>query len=169
MTTANDWVIYRCSPALTVWLSDRLHDGGQEVYTPQITIRRRVPRTRRFEEKQIALMPSFIFLRPSTPIAPALKRKLRPLVVNGKVRTATSWEIADMRGLLGVSQFMANNPRKDPQFTLNVGDWVSICAGPLRGIRGVISSRNSDYCQLETNSFLGTLNISTFLLRKSPA
>lgn len=164
----SSWSIYRCAPSATLSIGDQLTASGLTgVYVPEVTIRRRVPRTKQFEVKRISVLPSFLFLEGHIWKMPAkIARKVRPMVINGKFASATSWEIADMRGTLGVDQFMRNNPRKDPALSIQVGDHVFICSGPLKGVKGVVAIRYQNHCIIETGSFWGALKVYTFLLRK---
>lgn len=60
---ARRWCILRTAGARTLPLAASLNAAGFDAWTPQLTIRRRRPRSKAMVELQAAILPTFVFLR----------------------------------------------------------------------------------------------------------
>lgn len=173
MTT---WKIYRCPPSLTIPFSDKLNEVGVETYAPELNIRRRIPRTRRYEPRRLAILPSFLFMDVSAgvPIPTDISQKLLPMVVNMKEAEASHQDITNMREFMEkLRGHVRKTSRKDGEKThrrpdvpvFGLGSKVDIVGGLLAGISGVVLSFDKDHVQIDTKTLFGVIKVSPFILK----
>lgn len=168
------WTIYRCSPVLTLYLSDKLVEAGVEVYVPEITMRRRIPRTRTYEPRRIAVMPSFAFIRGWAPVSFDVASKLSYMNVNGRVAKVADSEVNEMRALIAEREAVMAARAKlsrverrgviPPQFS--VGETVVISSGPFKGHTGEITLVERYHITIDSKRLLGSMRVSPFILSR---
>lgn len=172
----NVWKIYRCPPALTIPFSDKLNEVGVETYAPELNIRRRIPRTRRYEPRRLAILPSFLFIdnAAGVPIPSDVNQKLSPMVVNMKEAEASHQDITNMRSFMEklrghvrkTSRGEGEKTHKRPDAPVfGLGSRVEIIGGLLLGVNGVVLSFDKEHVQIDTQTLFGVIKVSPFILK----
>ncbi len=142
---------FRCSPALTLTLGRQLAEAGLDVITPTTMERRRSPRRRKVVVREVALLPSFLFLEGELP---PWARGVRPMVVNGG-------HVQVARGELLALQDRAREGRA---WDVPQGQRVVVAYGPLRGRVGRAMDRLGGVVLLELDGAPGVVKVSPSLL-----
>lgn len=122
-------------------VSASLHQRGYEVLYPRFLTRRRW--TDRVKETELPLFPGYVFVRcdPSHRLPVMQTPGLLHLVSDSAGPVAVpDIEVENLRQAMQAGVSLLPVPH------LKVGDQVSICQGPLRGVRGILSKfRNAQW------------------------
>lgn len=59
------WIILRTAGPRTLPLARSLQSAGMDVWTPCAWVKRRLPRKRTYVEREAAILPTFVFVRPA--------------------------------------------------------------------------------------------------------
>jgi hypothetical protein len=155
------WLILRTNGRRTLALAASLRKVGMTAWTPEHTIRRRLPRGKIYRDQQAAIVPSFVFARSTH-----LHDLLRALALPSNPHPAFSIFMHDGRAPviadreIGHLQAVEDRARrallKTKRRTVAIGSEVRPTEGAFAGLKGVVEGVSSGHAEV---CFNGTFRV----------
>lgn len=146
------WCILRTAGPRTLPLTKSLADAGFEVWTPQRIHRRRRPRSKKIVEREVAIMPTFVFVRKhhavdllgilASPVNPHPAFSIFRHPQNGRLIDVADCEID---GLRAEDERWAKAERKSRRRRFEAGSSVKVTDGPAQGLEGIVEESDGRY------------------------
>ncbi|MET3826551.1 transcription antitermination factor NusG [Sphingomonas sp. PvP055] len=164
-----DWCILRTSGGRTLNLARSLAEAGFDVWTPQETLSRRVPRKKTVVDREVAILPTFVFARavhiPELAAALALPVNPHPSFsifrYLGDIPLLADREIKNLRDVEDAARL---RELKKTRNVVPVGTTVTMTEGAFAGLSGVVKKSDGKFALV---AFGGAfeVNIASFLIR----
>lgn len=164
-----DWCILRTSGGRTLNLARSLAEAGFDVWTPQETLSRRVPRKKTVVDREVAILPTFVFARavhiPELAAALALPVNPHPSFsifrYMGDIPLLADREMKNLRAVEDAARL---RELKKTRNVVPVGTTVTMTEGAFAGLSGVVKKSDGKFALV---AFGGAfeVNIASFLIR----
>ena len=164
-----DWCILRTSGGRTLNLARSLAEAGFDVWTPRETLSRRVPRKKTLMDREVAILPTFVFARavhiPELAAALALPVNPHPTFsifrYLGDIPLLADREMKSLRDVEDVARL---RELKKTRNVVPVGTTVTMNEGAFAGLSGVVTKSDGKFALV---AFGGAfeVNIASFLIR----
>ncbi|MDN4632774.1 hypothetical protein QCD71_14715 [Sphingomonas sp. PsM26] len=164
-----DWCILRTSGGRTLNLARSLAEAGFDVWTPRETLSRRVPRKKTIVDREVAILPTFVFARavhiPELAAALALPVNPHPSFsifrYLGDIPLLADREMKSLRDVEDVARL---RELKKTRNVVPVGATVTMNEGAFAGLSGVVTKSDGKFALV---AFGGSfeVNIASFLIR----
>jgi hypothetical protein len=140
------WVVLRCRPSETLTIVQWLEAVGKRAWSPTMTLRMRLPRSRVVGDVVKPMLPSFLFAeRAALGVDQSSEAaKFRPMIVNGALVVLDQ---ANLQPLMDSERKAIE--RKPVKRRFSIGERVAINFGPFAGHSGIVVGVNSNYVRLE--------------------
>lgn len=163
-----NWCILRTTGAKTLALANSLAAAGMEVWTPRMVQRRRMPRSNVTREREMAIAPTFVFVR-ADHLAELIAVRALPVnphpafslfVYAGRIPLIAD---ADVSGFRAEEERAALKARRETRRALVLGQRVKLTDGAYAGLSGIVERDNGEFALV---AFAGgmTMKIATWLL-----
>jgi len=148
--TPDAWCILRTAGARTLPLMKSLEKAGLSAWTPLRIHRRRRPRSKQLVEREVAIMPTFVFVRKQHAIE-LLTIAANPVNPhpafsifrhNGRLVDVQDREIA---GLRAEEDRWAKAERKTRCRRFDTGSTVRVTDGPAQGLEGIVEESDGQF------------------------
>jgi hypothetical protein len=164
-----DWCILRTSGGRTLNLARSLAEAGFDVWTPQETLSRRVPRKKTVVDREVAILPTFVFARALhiPELAAALALPVNPHPSFSIFRYLGDIPLLadrEMKSLRDVEDAARLRELKKTRNVVPVGTTVTMTEGAFAGLSGVVKKSDGRFALV---AFGGAfeVNIASFLIR----
>lgn len=150
METEGGWCILRTTGGRTLRLASSLRDVGIEAWTPSHIQKRRRPRTGVKVDREVAMVPTFVFA-PSSRLTELLDLAMLRISAHpafslfrfgGRIPVIADQDIADLRA---AEERAKRNVLKRYRFDAKKGSIVRPKDGPWAGLEGVIEETAGNY------------------------
>lgn len=164
-----DWCILRTSAGRTLNLARSLAEAGFDVWTPRETQSRRLPRKKTIAEREVAILPTFVFARAVhiPDLAAALALPVNPHPSFSIFRYLGDIPLLadrEMRSLREVEDAARLRVLKKTRNVVPVGSTVTMTEGAFAGMSGVVRKSDGKFALI---AFGGAfeVHIASFLIR----
>jgi hypothetical protein len=169
MRKAADWCILRTSGARTLALAKSLAGAGFETWTPMHVLRRQRPRSKVTIEVDLAIMPTFVFVRANrlADLSAVIAQPVSPHPQFSIFRHFGRYPLiaeSEVAGMRKEEERHRLTQLKTKRHVFPKGETVRVTEGPAAGLSGVVQDGDGKFALV---AFGGRfrLKIATFLLR----
>jgi len=149
----NGWLILRTGGQRTLPLAKSLQGVGLEAWTPMQVITRRRHRSKESVRSEIAIVPTFVFVRHRhlLDVAAILAEPLSPhppfsiFRYGGRAPIIADRSLADLRAVEGRHKMAVLRAQRR---AVPVGQAVRLAEGPFAGLDGVVEGGNGKYAMV---------------------